>query len=133
MFASGVRATGALVAEITHHVHTIAILFQRAEGLRELKTLALGGRSPFVHRRPMRDIKAAKPRLRNGRCISQRRLCRHHGFQEGQRKRDTSATQKRSPGKVLFRDEHYWVSSAFLIRIWNGLLFTIPRTSDENR
>ena len=90
--------------------------------------------------------------LGDRRGLAQRRLRRHHRIEQRQRQRYAHAAQNGAPGKMFFRDEHAGLltihhsdvaaardvrsapaqlSSALLI--WNGALFTIPRTNDEKR
>src|SRR5215469_15505304 len=103
--------------EIADHAETIAIFFKRAERFGKRKVLAFGGRRPFVHRGAMRNIETAEPCFWKSGGVFQRSLRRYHGFQKRQRDRDTRTAQKCPPGKMLFADEHYGVSSAFLTRI----------------
>ena len=50
--------------QIRNHIYPIAIFFERLQRLGKLETGAFLRRSPFVHRRPVRNVDAAEPALR---------------------------------------------------------------------
>ena len=111
----GPFATGLGVGHIADHTNVITEGFERLQNFGEFKTIALSRGRPFIHDRPMGNVDTAETTLRNDSGLTQRRLCRHHRFQEWQCDSHTGATQERAPRKVLLSDKHHQLTPSCLV------------------
>ncbi len=117
----------AVVREIAEDGQVVPERFERSEDLRELEVGALLCGRPLPHDRTVRHVDEAKPRERRRRRLGQRFGCGHHAVEERQRDGHAEASQDGAAGDGLLRHDH---DSDLLV--WNGGLFTMPSTSDEN-
>jgi hypothetical protein len=82
----------------------------------------------LVLRDAVRYVDETKPPHRVGGRFRDGRERRDHRIQQGQRQCGTHAAKEGPPGQRQLGDDH---DCDFLI--WNGMLLTMPTTSDENR
>jgi hypothetical protein len=127
------RRDGRLVLEAADDRQLTLERLERLEDRRQLEGGALAGRRPLLHDRAVRQVQEPHARLRRGGCLREQRARRHHRVEERQADGDADTPQERPPGEMPPGDEHGYEPSRALMRIWNGALFTMPSTIDENR
>src|SRR6185503_17932007 len=120
-------AVFAVVRQVAEDRQVFPERFERPEDLRELEVRALLCGCPLAHDRAVRHVDEAKPRERRRRRLCQRLRRGNHAVEERQRDGHAETSQDCATGDGLLRHDH---DSDLLV--WNGALFTMPSTSDEN-
>jgi hypothetical protein len=109
-----------------HDEHAIAERRQRRHDRRQLEAGAFPGGRPLVHDQTGRDVDHRQALDRAGGGAGERG---HHAVEQRQRHAGAEAAQERPPGDCLLEDHH----GPSDLRIWNGVLVTTPRMSDDQR
>src|SRR5262249_20759581 len=91
--------------EVGYDVDPVAELLQGLQSLVELEAGPFLRGRPLVHGGAVRNVDAQESALGSSSGLRERCLCWNHGIEQRQRDRRSGATQKRSPRKMLFRDE----------------------------
>ena len=123
-----VDVVGPLVAEPRHHEQAVAEPRQRLENRRDLEAGPLARGRPLLHDDAVRHVDDAEPPHRGGRGPAHRGQGGHHAVEQRQGQRRPHAAEHRTPGKGLLGDHH-----DSDLRIWNGVLSTMPTTRSDHR
>ena len=110
------------------HVH---LILERLDGLQDAggrEPFPFGGRREVLHRHAVRHVDDAEAPDRTGRRIADGGERRHHAVEQRQRERRADAAQDGAPGDGFLGDDH-----ESDLRIWNGVLLTMPRMIDDHR
>ena len=119
---------GVLQLQVADHRDLVLDRGQRAEARGKLvQATAIAWRRPLGVLTSHRDVHEAQATHRTGWRLGKSRHRGNHRIQQGQRHRGAQAPQERAARECLLRDDQED------LRIWKGMLFTMPTTSDEKR
>ena len=82
----------------------------------------------MFHRHPVRHVDDAEAADRMGQAVTDGGKGRHHAVEERQCQRRAGPVEDGAPGNRFFEDDH-----ESDLRIWNGVLLTMPRMIDDPR
>ena len=110
------------------HRHLVAVGLDAAEQPGRLESPTVGLGRPVLHRHPVRHVEHAEPADGSGGAVADGRERRNHAVEQRKGQAGADAPQHGAARNSFPGDDH-----ESDLRIWNAVLFTIPRTIDDQR